>query len=505
MIALIDLGDIVITLNNCGTGAGGFQPGNTCAAGDGLQSMVERIRSPDGGFTYQPLSEHEPSVGYALSIHPERSFAKDADELEFEDVLDYVVKNEDLLSQKGSYLGAWHDPESGKVFLDISRVTDDEDEARDLALVHDQIAYFDLGKGMSVTVNPEATSGGVTNVRQASSPNRWAHLSRKGRAALQEAYWQRTHARTSQSRREAVDAQGVTWNDCGTGAGGFQPGNTCASGGGSMASAVRGKDGKLTLADGSPLPDHLPKKIPPAWTDVTVSLDPEADLLVKGKDSKGRVQSVYSDTHHARQAAAKFSKISELRAKMPEIESQILEDVSAGVEPAVVARLIQVTGLRPGSDRDTAAEKKAYGATTLEGRHVKVLGSGKVQLEFTGKKGVDLKIPVEDPDLAAELRSRSESAGRKGRLFETNDKDLRDYFDDLDGGKFNPKDFRTAKGTSVAASLVSKRSPPKDMKSYKAAVKEVATKVSKTLGNTPTVALQSYIDPNVFAAWRPAK
>ena len=39
-------------------------------------------------------------------------------------------------------------------------------------------------------------------------------------------------------------------------------------------------------------------------------------------------------------------------------------------------------------------------------------------------------------------------------------------------------------------------------KEYKKAVKFVATAVSKKLGNTPTIALQSYINPATFAAWR---
>jgi DNA topoisomerase IB len=43
---------------------------------------------------------------------------------------------------------------------------------------------------------------------------------------------------------------------------------------------------------------------------------------------------------------------------------------------------------------------------------------------------------------------------------------------------------------------------PKSQKEYKKMVKDVATIVSKQLGNTPTVALQSYIHPAVFAEWR---
>lgn len=39
---------------------------------------------------------------------------------------------------------------------------------------------------------------------------------------------------------------------------------------------------------------------------------------------------------------------------------------------------------------------------------------------------------------------------------------------------------------------------------YKRAVRAVAVEVSKVLGNTPTVVLQSYISPVVFAKWQAA-
>jgi len=45
---------------------------------------------------------------------------------------------------------------------------------------------------------------------------------------------------------------------------------------------------------------------------------------------------------------------------------------------------------------------------------------------------------------------------------------------------------------------------PKDEKTYKKQVLEVAKVISAKLGNTPTVALQSYIAPQVFAQWRAA-
>lgn len=126
-----------------------------------LNSLFDRIRQPDGGFTYHVLSEEQPSEGFALSPYPDRSFAKEVKDLSLTDLAEYIVKNRDILSNQDHYLGAWHDPASGKVFLDVSVVSKDEEKAKKLALEKDQIAYFDLKKGVSVTVNPEALSGGA--------------------------------------------------------------------------------------------------------------------------------------------------------------------------------------------------------------------------------------------------------------------------------------------------------------------------------------------------------
>lgn len=272
-----------------------------------------------------------------------------------------------------------------------------------------------------------------------------------------------------------------------------------------------GKDAKLVHAEtGEDAPDHIKGlKLPPAWTDVHANPDPRGDLLAQGKDAKGRVQSVYSEAHTARQAAAKFSRIHELMEKRDYIfkqnEANMHSDDFQTREDAACMKLVQQTGVRPGSDTDTGAEKQAYGATTLLGKHVKVGADGSVRLQFVGKKGVDLDIPVDDPATAALLRDRKEVAGDKGKLFQTDDAKLRDYSHTLDGGGFKPKDFRTLKGTSTAAEEVAKN-PERcaTLKEYKKRVGDIAKKVAAKLGNTPAIALQSYISPAVFKEIQPA-
>lgn len=270
-------------------------------------------------------------------------------------------------------------------------------------------------------------------------------------------------------------------------------------------SPSRVENGKRVQLTGEELPAHIQSlKIPPAWTDVTFSHDLSSDLLVTGKDTKGRRQAIYSQVHNARQAAAKFGRIEELSNKLDAILKQISvaqksSDTSIR-DAADCAYVIAVTGIRPGSEEDTGAEKQAYGVTTLLGRHVTV-ENDQVVLKFVGKKGVDLSIPVTDPKASKILLNRKKS-GADRQIFSINERQLLGFVHSLDGGFFKTKDFRTLLGTRTAMDEVSKRSPPLNEKDYKRKVMDVAKVVSRKLGNTPTIALQSYINPGVFSSWR---
>lgn len=267
---------------------------------------------------------------------------------------------------------------------------------------------------------------------------------------------------------------------------------------------------KRMQADGSELPDHIKSLvIPPAWTDVKFNPDPNGALLAVGKDSKGRRQSVYSAEFTKTQAEAKFRRIEELNAKFSEIEQQNAKG-RRSKDPKVkdvadCLHLIMKTGIRPGSDDDTGADVKAYGATTLTADHVVKTKEG-VFLKFVGKKGVKLNIPIDDPELASSLVKRAKTAGAGGKLFPTtNDKNLLAYTHTMDGGGFKTKDFRTHLGTSHAMSEVKRineTAPPGTAKDYRKMVLDVAKSVATKLGNTPVVALQSYISPTVFSDWR---
>jgi len=317
-------------------------------------------------------------------------------------------------------------------------------------------------------------------------------------------------------RRGAVyEVVGNAW--CPTGPGGGKD-NSCGGQGTNRPDVTtkRGEGlyraerrGKVWVSEsGHDFPEHVQKLgIPPAWKNVTVNPDPNGTLMAQGLDAKGRSQSRYSATHNAKQAAAKFGRVTELRARRARIFRELEADAEnpALRDKAECLKLVMQTGMRPGSTGDTGADHKSYGATTLEGRHVLTKKNGEIYLRLvTGKnKGREVSFPVNDKTTQAMLRDRAAAAGSMGRLFNVSAGDLAAYSKTKGGGGFKTKDHRTALGTETAlAEILARKRLPKNAKEYKRLVKDVATAVAGVLGNTPPIALKSYIDPQVFVPWR---
>ena len=259
----------------------------------------------------------------------------------------------------------------------------------------------------------------------------------------------------------------------------------------------RDENGRWGEGSGDKTPHEIAKErgitIPPAWTDVKVASDPKQALQVTGKDSKGRSQYIYTAEARAANDAAKFERVSEFSKAHEEIMSQVEKDMGSKPE-AQVLYLIDKTGFRVGSDADTKADVKAYGASTLTSDHVSIDGD-KVSFSFTGKEGVQQTHEVEDHKLAEMLQ------GREGRLFGTNDQKVRDYLHSIDD-RFHVKDFRTHIATAEALKTMSSMDKPSTKSSFTKSMNSVCDHVASVLGNTRTMAKNSYIHPAVWGAWQ---
>lgn len=247
--------------------------------------------------------------------------------------------------------------------------------------------------------------------------------------------------------------------------------------------------------------DRKSLKIPPAWTDVYVTDHPTHPLRAMGKDTKGRTQRRYSAEFLEANQAAKFERLRQFDQTRENVLKATETDTS---DHAMVVRLIALTGVRPGSERDTGGAKKAYGATTLQAEHVKVEGD-KVVLDFVGKEGIDNHFEVEDKTLAKWFKERLAETDEGQQVFHgANDRTARAWLARNGGEGFLLKDFRTWIATATALRMVKEQSPPPpvDEKDFKRRRKEIATHVSGLLNNTPAMALSNYIAPAVFDQWR---
>lgn len=147
------------------TGRWGHDPGTTRGRRRGARELVRFTRGR-GGFTYSPTTARVPKRGVAVSPYPSRSESFPAKYLVPQHIKAYMERNRDLLARDKHYLGAWHDKESGQVWLDVVVVTNKRD-AIERGRAANQIAVYDLGtgeeiqtggSGLSIDAPPDSTA-----------------------------------------------------------------------------------------------------------------------------------------------------------------------------------------------------------------------------------------------------------------------------------------------------------------------------------------------------------
>jgi DNA topoisomerase I len=250
---------------------------------------------------------------------------------------------------------------------------------------------------------------------------------------------------------------------------------------------------------GSKLTTPSGARVPPAWTNVWMTNDPKSPIQAIGRDSKGRRVYLYSVEHTGRAAAAKFSRLKAFAKVYPSLIRKIVADKSSS-EEAMVLYLISKTGFRIGSDAETLARVKAFGASTLRCSHVAVQGN-RVSFDFTGKKGSRVKKVLRDTFLASNITKRCDIRSDQ-KIFKTTDDNIRSYLNSIPGGaRFSVKDFRTYLATLIAMRKIKTMAIPENKREYRSYRKKVGEAVAKELGNTPKIALKSYVSPEVFCSW----
>lgn len=253
---------------------------------------------------------------------------------------------------------------------------------------------------------------------------------------------------------------------------------------------IKPKKGQTTTKGGVRIPKHL--------TGVLIATSKNSPVQVIGKDSKDRTIYLRLAKSIEKASVEKYKRGKLFNQALPRLMKRINKDLKTK-EEAQILYLISRTGFRIGSTTETLGAVKAYGTTTLEGQHINIKNN-EITFDFIGKKGVHIQKTVEDDILLMILHKKKLKENTP--IFTTTGNQVRNYLSHISNGKFTPKDFRTSIGTLRALEEIEKRPMPSTKAAFKKARREVATVVSQTLGNTPGIALTSYIDPNVFTKWK---
>jgi DNA topoisomerase I len=251
--------------------------------------------------------------------------------------------------------------------------------------------------------------------------------------------------------------------------------------------------------------------IPPAWEDVWICPYPMGHIQATGTDAAGRKQYRYHDLWRQRRDAEKFESMIHFAHALPRLRGRVAKDLRREGMPrervlACAVRLLDRGFFRIGSE-DYAEENDTYGIATMKKRHVTVAGE-EVSFDYEAKGGKRRLQTIADPEVAGLVRALKQRRGGGDELLAYKDgrswvdvksPDINEYVKDAAGEEFSAKDFRTWSGTVLAAVALAVSGPARGTKtSRKRAKARAVQEVARYLGNTPTVARASYIDPRVF-------
>jgi DNA topoisomerase-1 len=250
--------------------------------------------------------------------------------------------------------------------------------------------------------------------------------------------------------------------------------------------------------------------LPPAWTDVHISPDPDRKVQAWGYDQAGRKQYRYSSQHISRQDSRKWKRVLRVARALPALREATNKDLrrrrlDQRKVNATVVRLICRAYFRAGSER-YAVENKTFGICTLSKKHVQIHGRNLI-FEYIGKRSKQQRQFVADTPLVHIIEQLLDLPGR--RLFQYVDTasakprqisadQVNEYLFELLGERYTSKDLRTFGGTVRAATILADlgpaRSPTEARRNVALACKLVATE----LGNTPAICRKAYIHPAVL-------
>jgi DNA topoisomerase IB len=253
--------------------------------------------------------------------------------------------------------------------------------------------------------------------------------------------------------------------------------------------------------------------IPPAWKDVWISPDPLGHIQATGVDSRGRTQYRYHQVWREQREAQKFTHMLRFARALPELRTATAKDLGHPQldhdrVAAAAVRLIDLGLFRIGGEKYAELDHH-YGATTLQKRDVTLTRDG-VTFDYIAKEGKRRTISINDDAVSLVVRDLMRSDNSSGTLFCLQSRgawrplrshEVSTYIAVRAGGHFTAKEFRTWNATVLMALFLANSDPALTAGSRKRTIMAGVREVADWLGDTPTVARSSYIDPRVISRY----
>jgi len=256
------------------------------------------------------------------------------------------------------------------------------------------------------------------------------------------------------------------------------------------------------------------RKIPPAWTDVVINPAANGRVQAIGKDTAGRGQYLYHESHTRTQELRKFRRITKFAKAIPQMRATVARHLrQPGLTRervlAAVLRILSTCYMRPGSEV-YASEHGSYGIATLRRKHVNVKGE-LIEFDFTGKAGVRQQRELRDRQVARVIRETIKLPGYNVFKYVNGDekpvvvtrRHINEYIKEVMGSSFSAKDFRTWAGTLVCACALARNgveiSDKKTARNKR--IVEAIKETAEVLGNTPAVCRGSYVCPEIISSF----
>ena len=249
---------------------------------------------------------------------------------------------------------------------------------------------------------------------------------------------------------------------------------------------------------------------------VNTSGDVNSHWVLSWKDKAGKVQYGYTNEFMQRNADKKWKRTASLNEnKIDKIKTSAAKGLTSNdvkvKQAAAVIGIIANTGLRVGS-RAAFSITENRGVTTLHPDNVQIKGD-EISFNFKGKSHKQNVSSFKDKQIADCLSELKEKATKEKSDFLFSDIDRPDvdriFKNNFGGTGMKIKDMRTYMAASTAKDYLYNQN--KDFKltgDNKIDEKAIAGKfnelyqfVSKVLNNTPVMAKQSYINPEIRKQW----